>query len=515
MAPPDIILFLIDQCAAKWLEAPAVHAIPTPNLDRLRAQGTTFTRTIVSNPVCGPARATLATGLTARGHGVLQNGYALDPQLPTFMRTLQQGGWRTGGFGKLHFQPHGAGLHPDYRPYGFDVVHNTEDARGGEWLDWIEREHPAHFEAALATCWAHWIPEFSAYGPERVDLASRIRKLRATFPWATPEDPDGTADSHVLPLPAALSQTAWITAHARDFLRSTPRDQPLFAQISYVQPHGPSCPPREALALVDEAKIPRPIPPVWPADPRHPVCFEHHGEARRTLPDHWRAWRRHFWADLAHLDQQLGLVLDEIAATRDPANTVILFLADHGDMLMDHGFTGKGEYHYDACIRVPLTIAGPGLPAGATCPAFVQLEDLCPTILDLTGLPPPALPVVAGRSPAAPVPLAGRSLGPLLRGPVPADWRSSAYVESYNNVGSHPRHWARTLRTATHRYTLYPEGQGEQLFDLINDPDESRNLAGDPTHQSLRQELRDALLDRILLQDYPPTPRGMFAFGVH
>ena len=105
---------------------------------------------ISSNPVCMPARSTIATGLTTRGHGVLENGYQLDPGLPTFMRTLQQEGWRTGAFGKVHFRPHYAGVFPDYRPYGFDVTHITEDGRGGEWLDWVEREHPEQYEPGSA-----------------------------------------------------------------------------------------------------------------------------------------------------------------------------------------------------------------------------------------------------------------------------------------------------------------------------------------------------------------------------
>ena len=82
---PTIILFMVDQLSAKWLEIAWAGACPTPNLDRLRARGTTFTNAITSNPVCMPARATLATGLTTRGHGVLENGYQLDPELPTYV----------------------------------------------------------------------------------------------------------------------------------------------------------------------------------------------------------------------------------------------------------------------------------------------------------------------------------------------------------------------------------------------------------------------------------------------
>ena len=143
MTQPNIIFFMVDQLAAKWLEAAMDGICDLLNIQRLKSQGASFTNAITSNPVCCAARSTLATGLTARGHGVIENGYQLDPALPTFMRTLQADGWRTGAFGKVHLKPHFAGLRPDYRPYGFDVTHITEDARGGEWLDWIASEHPS------------------------------------------------------------------------------------------------------------------------------------------------------------------------------------------------------------------------------------------------------------------------------------------------------------------------------------------------------------------------------------
>src|SRR5690349_3386243 len=89
---PNIVFFMVDQLSAKWLWGPAAKAIRTPNFDKLRASGVAFTSACVSNPICCASRATLATGLTTRGHGVLQNGYELDPAVPTFMQQLQRNG---------------------------------------------------------------------------------------------------------------------------------------------------------------------------------------------------------------------------------------------------------------------------------------------------------------------------------------------------------------------------------------------------------------------------------------
>jgi arylsulfatase A-like enzyme len=146
----------------------------------------------------------------------------------------------------------------------------------------------------------------------------------------------------------------------------------------------------------------------------------------------------------------------------------------------------------------------------------VQLEDVCPTILEATGCAYPEPPVMGphhkGKAPALP----GRSLLPWCQGRAPSDWRDCAYAESYNNLArTNTRDWARTVRTAGWRYTLYPEGKGEQLFDLGSDPDETRNLASDPASAEVRAEMRDRLLELVILQDFPNSPRERFAFGVH
>ena len=508
-------MFMVDQLSAKWLEAAEAGVCDLPNIRRLKERGTTFTRTITSNPVCCPTRATIATGLTSRGHGVLENGYQLDPSLPTFMRVLQQNGWRTGALGKVHLQPHFRGVWPDYKIYGFDETHITEDARGGEWLDWVEEQYPEHYESVLATIWATGVPAFAEYGDDKRDLASRIKSIREHFDWGDEDHPRNSSSAFTLPFPAELSQTEWITRHALDFIRETEEGRPLFAHISYVQPHSPFQTPAEFLSRVDTKRIPDALDAEWIDDPNAPEEL-----SRRTPEIADVDYARHcYFADICHLDEQLGRVLDTLEAAGRLDESFIIFASDHGEMLYDHGLSGKEEKHYDACIRVPLIIAGPTLNYGASCDAMVQLEDLCPTILDATGLdmPPmakmgPYLQTEAGEIPTLP----GKSLLPFCRGVRPDSWRDSAYSESYNVIHSnHLGQWARTVRTDRYRYTYYPDGFGEQLFDLFDDPGEQHNLVADPEHATTRTQLRDRLLDLIIAQDYPKTRRELFALGVH
>jgi arylsulfatase len=506
---PDVVLFMVDQLSARWLEAARGGVVPTPNFDRLAAMGTTFTHAFTPDPVCMPARSTIATGLTTRGHGVLENGYELSPELPTFMRTLQQAGYRTGALGKLHFRSHYRDSHLNdlYREYGFDVVHNTEDSRGGEWLDWVAAEHPDEFDNVLSTIWAGHIPWYAEYGPDKIDLASRIRSIR--------EPLDGQRYLwYALPFPKELSQTEWITRHAEDFIRETPTDQPLLAQVSYVQPHDPFHTPAECLDRVDESKIPEIAPAEWFDNPDAPAYFRQFDE-----PKYIEGSRPYYFADIAHLDDQLGRVFDVLEETDRLDNTFIVFTSDHGEMLGDHGFRGKEEHHYDACIRVPMMVAGPGLEAGTVRNELIQLEDVCPTILDATNQSLPLMPTKGpdlGHRPEIVPILPGKSLLPLCRGEDVADWRQAAYTGSYNTVWSiNPAEWARTVRTHQYRYTMYACDNGEQLFDVQADPQEQSNLIGDPKFEDVRREMRDQLLELIIMQDYPKTRRSLFGLGVH
>ena len=446
---------------------------------------------------------------------MLENGYQLDPILPTFMQTLQNSGWRTGAFGKVHFQPHLAGLFPDYKPYGFDVTHITEDPRGGEWLDWVEREHPEHYEAALATIWAPDIPDYVNYGTEQKNLQNQIKKIREAFQWTTDEFPDNDPWAHSLPFPEEVSQTAWITSHALDFLNELPAEQSFLAHVSYVQPHSPYCPPVEYLRMVGSDNLPEPAPAEWLKNPHAPKYFQD----KKLSVGNWRHIRRCYFADLLHLDHQLGMILDKLEALNRLESTCIILLSDHGDLLGDHGCYGKEERHYDACIRVPLIIAGPGLNGGEVSTEIVQLEDICPTVLDMAGESLPLMPKSGEylQLTAEDIPQSsGHSLLPLCCGKKPPEWRTAAYVESYNRIWSaDPGEWARTIRTQRYRYTLYPCGNGEQLFDLQADPDEQLNLAQSTEHLEIKRELKDKLLELIILQDYPKPRRELFAFGVH
>ena len=462
----DILLLMVDQLGTRWLEAASKMGL-TPHYDRLRAVGTTFDRCITSNPVCMPARATVMTGMTTRQHGVLQNGFVLDPKLPNHVRILKAAGYRTGGFGKFHFVPHRVEAVHEVGEYGFDVWKQTQDPDKGKFIT-----------AAGKSEWG------GLYGGLKDETAT---------------------------------QTAWISGHALEYLRSAGKKPgPMYTFISYVQPHSPFCPPASYLDRVDAAKLPEPAEAAWVKDPLGPDCFDTYADQLKRSKASWMEARRHYFADLAHLDDQLGKILDALTATGRLDNTYIIFTADHGEMLGDQGMHSKAERHYDAVIRVPMTVVGPGLAKGQTREEFVQLEDVFPTILEMAGgLPKPGYSADSLER-AMPPELPGlpQSLLPLCRGETVAGWRTCGYAESYNDIFSgHLNQWARTIRTARYRYTVYPRNTGEQLFDLQADPNEVDNLAGKSDYARIRQELREQLFEKMVEQDYPHTLREHRAFG--
>lgn len=527
----NIILFMVDQLSAKWLEAAREHNIcDLPNFDWLQANGTTFPQAFTSNPVCSPSRATIATGLTSRAHGLIMNGYSLNPEIPTFMRLLQQEGWRTGGFGKLHLKPHFEKFDHDYRVYGFDVVHNTEDDRSGAWLDWVKEEHPEHFEAALATCWPD-VPGYAEYGPDRVDLRPAIREAKKKYP---------NVFGNPLAFPEEISQSHWITSRSLDFIKET--DGPICAHISYVAPHPPFCPPSEVMDTVNPDNIPEPVPAEWLHSDDAPEYYKRIARFLNNETDEKPVWmdtvlrrgkegglanananfgdnRHRYFADIVHLDQQLGRLRQALEETGRINTTTIIFTADHGELLGDHGFMQKQERHYDGGIRIPLVVAGPSLKKGEVRNEIAQLEDICPTILELAGVQPPQLRFrnkKTGKVDDTCPQISGASLVGVCRGETPDEWRQEAFIESYPSFGPDAiGAWARSVRTDQYRYTYYPDGNGEQLFDLKNDPHEQVNLAKDPAHHDLKLKLKERLLEQLILQDWPVPPRDLFNFGIH
>jgi len=223
--------------------------------------------------------------------------------------------------------------------------------------------------------------------------------------------------------------------------------------------------------------------------------------------DHWRELLALTFGMITHVDTEIGRVLAALQSAGIADDTIVVFVADHGDMLGDHGLLWKAFYTFRGCIAIPFIVSAPGMPGGRTVDGLVSQIDLMPSLLDLCGLPVPGTdwqhsdtPYDRGsRQPLRPYP--GHSWRGLLDGTTDVV-RDSVVIENDDPTTGYR---VRSLVTPTHRVTVYPgTGQGE-LFDLVADPWELHNLWSRPDCRSLRDNLVARLLDAYAL-DTPLFP---------
>jgi arylsulfatase A-like enzyme len=162
--------------------------------------------------------------------------------------------------------------------------------------------------------------------------------------------------------------------------------------------------------------------------------------------------KSYYYGMITLADKYLGTVLDHLDQSGLANNTIVAFLADHGEMLGDHGLMLKGGYMYDQVLHTPLILAGPGVPRGKTIDALVEAADLAPTLGELMGF----------RTPYA----QGKSLVPL--------WNKPGAIHKEAVFGEFPT--IKMARTKDWKLVHYPGQKYGELYDLRNDPNEYDNL---------------------------------------
>jgi arylsulfatase A-like enzyme len=494
----NVILILADQLSAKWLKCYGNPAAHTPNLDAIAARGALFNNCYSPNPVCMPARASIITGRSAQHHSVFYNGYELGTDIPTYPGVLQQNNIQTFGIGKFHLECHGRGTYNDVNKYGFDRVETTEDIRSGHWLDWVKTHYPEYYEPALSTVW--YEPHLENYGSDKIDLRPALMTAKEKYPVK-----DHAPMTRTSIIPEVACQTTWITNRAIDFIDERNPQRPFFMNVSYVDPHDPYDPPQRFLDLIDRDAIPRPIRSAdgslqdmfagfaanIPFIERFSTCDE----------EQWITMRHHYLASLAFVDEQIGRLQQHLEATGLADDTLIIFSADHGDMLGDHNYPTKGAWHFDACARVPLLVSGSGVQPGKHS-KMVSLLDLFPTIIDYAGA-------------NSAVPVEGNSLRPLLENSGSLPRPDAVIVESYGSYGNiDPALTAKSLITQESHYYRLGDGQ-EMLFDRTNDPAESTNLASNASEKPHKEKLRKLMLEMLSRQNMPLPLRNRHPFAAH
>ncbi|TQK17697.1 choline-sulfatase [Microbacterium sp. SLBN-154] len=340
---PNVVLIFMDDMAHWALLSDIVH---TPNLDRLRRRGVTFTHAFnqgsMEEAVCMPARQMLISGLTLfRAIDGFMN-------VPRIGRVLSDAGYDTYFTGKWHNEE--TALYTDYKevgPWAGGMLHSTEIG-GAAYL----RPDPEN----------SWDPADTALGGH----------------WMTLDD--GTIQH---------SSERWTDA-AVSFITRGHDGAPYFLHLAYHAPHDPRQAPREFLDRYCPADLPLPpnFLPAHPFDNGELMVRDEQLAPLPRTPDSVRFHRREYFAILTHVDEQIGRLLDAVDAVDGQAGTVLVFSGDHGLALGEHGLFGK-QNPYEHSIRVPLVIAAPEVKGGLECDELVYSGSIYPTVCELVGVSRP------------------------------------------------------------------------------------------------------------------------------
>lgn len=525
-ARPNFLLFITDQHQANHLGCYGHSLVKTPNIDSIAARGTRFDRFHVTNPFCMPSRASIVTGRMPSAHGARINGAPLPLSQLTFVERLRASGYRTALVGKAHLQ-NMTSRPRAYTPSSEANAYDDADClvqSHTEILDGPEYQNENHDKWLNET--AHTV-RLPYYGFAHVDLCTMhgdqvgghyYRWLNSRLPdpnlvrgpaqaleasMNPPQSWRTRLDEDLYPTAYIGQQTVdWIHAHA-----GRGDATPFFLQCSFPDPHHPFTPPGQYWDMYRPEDVELP-PSFGKGDSpllRHlrRSFVEGTADRKSTLPfvvteQEAREITALSFGAISMIDDRIGRVLSALRTTGLADNTVVIFMADHGEYMGDYGIVLKGPIHCQSMIRIPFLWSDPSREASRLSRALCSTLDLAPTILERAGLKPHHG-------------LQGRSLLSHLSGRV-SEHRDAVIVEDDREVlylGFEEPQRVRTMVTEEFRMTLFrPMGYSE-LFDLKNDPHEIVNVWSDPAYAEVKGRLGLQMSESMLdLQDWCPLPTG-------
>ena len=443
-APPNLLILMADQLTAGVLPAYGGKA-RTPHLDALADAGVVFESFYCNSPLCAPSRYSWLAGQLPSKIGAYDNAAELAAQVPTFAHYLRRAGYWTALSGKMHF-------------CGPDQLHGFEERLTTDI-------YPADFG---------WTPDWTRFD-ERPGWYHSMDSVMKAGPCARTNQID--FDDEVV---FAARQKLFDIARGRD-------RRPFCLVVSMTHPHDPYVipesywnryrdseidPPRVKESEVDEDLHSRRL--------RHVIGLTLAQPSETQI----RAARRAYLGAVSYVDDQIGSLVATLRQAQLDANTVIMVLADHGDMLGERGLWYKMNFFENAC-RIPLIVHAPGrfVPHRVSEPA--SLLDILPTLMDL-GSEGEAIEYAA--------PIDGRSLLPALQGGA----GPGQVVGEYLAEGA----VAPIVMIRRGRYKfVHSAADPDQLYDLAADPDERVNLSSRADRAAMLTEFRTEVARRWSLEE--------------
>ena len=464
MSKPNVLLITVDQWPGRLLGVSGHPVVETPAIDMLAESGTRFTANYTECPICIPARRTLMTGTSPRTHGdrIFKTMEPM-PKVPTLASVFRANGYQATSVGKLH-------VYPQRDRIGFDDTIIAEEGR----------------------------PQLGAIDDYDIFLAEQGHAGQQFL--------HGLSNNEYAWREWHLSEYCHVTNWtAREMARTIKRrdpTRPSFWNLSFTHPHPPLVPLRSYFERYARAEVDMPVTGNWAED------FDRLPHSLQLVRMFWRQlgpkamadMRRAFYALCTHIDHQIRVVIGTLREEGLLDNTAILLTADHGDMLGDHGLYAKRLF-YESSACVPTLLITPrgdmSSKVGAVSEHLYGLADVMPTLLEIAGLPVPD--TCEGIS------MLGSEGRPFVYGECMEDKMAS-----------------RMVREGRHKLIWYPAGNVVQLFDVVADPRECRDLSQASEHAEIRQRLESLLISqlyggdlewirdgRLIGFDPPALPKGL------
>lgn len=452
MKKRNVLLITVDQWAGDNLGCAGNDEILTPTLDELARYGIRYTNAISPTPVCIPARRELMLGLTSRSHGDRNfcEDLRMPADIPSMAQIFRSNGYQTVAVGKLH-------VFPQRDRIGFDdvILHEEGRHKAGMAQDDYER----------------FLSRSGHAGEEFAHCMCNNNYFGRSF--------------H---LPTEYHPTAWATREmCEQILRRDPT-RPAFWYLSYAAPHPPLTPPAEYLQLYANAEFSAPLCGDWTDEAVLPFGYCYY---RNLYPNQSKRMldiaKRAYYASCTFIDNQIRLVIGTLREQGLLEDTVILFTADHGEMLGTNHLFGK-FLMYEGSVKIPFILAPPascGMTCSRTDDRLVELRDVMPTLLSLTGIPIPEH-------------AEGESLT-----------KPSARRYSYGGLWEDDRA-TRMIRTGEYKLIYYAVGNRFQFFHIREDPFELRDLIADPAYAEQIAQMKALLADHLYGEDVSLIQDGEF-----
>jgi len=461
--PPNIVFIFSDDHATNAISAYGglfTELAPTPNIDRIAAEGALLENALCTNAICGPSRAAILTGKYSHVNGYYKNykGGVFDNKQWTYPQALQQSGYQTALVGKWHLAS---------EPVGFDYY----------------KYHISKGEQGL-----YWDPVYN-------DNGKKIKEK-------------GYA-------------TNLTTDFAIDWLQGRDEDEPFCLLLQYKAPHREWSPDTKYENLWDDIEMPYPLTfndnyegrELTAGDSEMTMDYFNRQDMKMTPPDsltkknrrEWlqfgfkpgqivtptdnlnsqevRQWKyqkyiKDYLATVKSVDDNIGKVLEYLKNNGLEENTIVIYSSDQGFFLGEHGFFDK-RFMYEESLKMPFVIRYPGkIKAGTVVTDVISNIDFAPTLLDMAGV-------------SIPEKVQGNSFFNILKGENTKDWRQSMYYHYYEYPYYHrvqPHYGIRNQRYKLIHF--YYDIDAWEFYDLENDPDEMNNLINNPDQASIVNRLK-------------------------